>query len=53
MADILGFVYLGVIIGLLLAVFRLFSIDRSLKAILAELQSQRTAAGGSGSQVSN
>jgi hypothetical protein len=45
MGDILGLVYLGVGIGLLFAIFRLFSIEKSLKAILAELQLQRTAAG--------
>ena len=53
MADILGLVYIGIVIGLLLAIFRLFSIDKSLKAILAELQSRRIAAADASSRISN
>ncbi len=51
MGDIFGLVYIGIVIGLLLAIFRLFSIDKSLKAILAELQSQRTAGGDASSRI--
>lgn len=47
MGDIFGLVYVAILIGVILAVFRLFSIDKSLKNILAELQAQRGAAASS------
>jgi len=44
MAGLLIFLlYIVTPIVVLLAIFRLFSIDRSLKQILAELQSRRAA----------
>lgn len=51
MGEIFGLVYIAILVGVILAIFRLFSIDKSLKNILAELQAQRGAATSSTDQL--
>ncbi|HET6177335.1 MAG TPA: hypothetical protein VFE61_10405 [Candidatus Sulfotelmatobacter sp.] len=50
MGEIFGLVYIAILVGVILAIFRLFSIDKSLKGILEELQAQRGATPGSNDQ---
>jgi hypothetical protein len=41
MGELVGVIYFAILIAVILAIFRLFSIDNSLKSILQELQAQR------------
>jgi hypothetical protein len=50
MGDIFGLVYLALGIVVIWAVLKLFSIDRTLKSILAELKLQRGATSASDTQ---
>jgi hypothetical protein len=50
MGDLFGLVYLALGIALIWAVLKLFSIDRTLKSILAELKLQRGTTGSSDPQ---
>lgn len=50
MGDSFGLVYIAILVGVILVIFRLFSIDKSLKSILEELQAQRGAPAGSNDQ---